>query len=135
MEESKTENRMSTENEQPVQTTCGTCGEVLVDGDSRLLCPNEECHHRTCLPCFRKMLAVMFGQPAFNYPLKCGKCLQQFDEGAFLELIIKEDLYEKYIACLFPLFWRNDCLQDNEVLLQCKNLKSESCKSFDGFLL
>lgn len=107
--------------ESVIRTVCGTCGEVIVDGADRISCSNEECGNRTCLICFRKLLAVMFGHPVLYYPLKCGICQGTFDENLFLQILIKEDLYEKYIACIFPFFWAKDCLHDNEVLLQCKD--------------
>lgn len=118
---------MSTENEQPieaiVQAVCGTCGEVIADGDERASCAVEKCGHLTCVTCFRKLLAVMFGQPALYYPLKCVSCGEPLDEHRFLPILTKENLYEKYIACLFSLFWAKDCVHENEVLIQCKNFE------------
>jgi hypothetical protein len=70
-----------------------------------------------------KMIEVMFGQPALNYPFKCGACSGILDEGVFHEVIVKQGQYEKYIACILSLYWAKDCLEQNEKLAQCKDLK------------
>jgi hypothetical protein len=116
---------MSTESETPIESTpgsvCGICQTIIADDAIGLVCKCEACGKLTCLTCVKRMIDVMFGEPTFNYPFKCGSCSELLDETFFLEYIIKEGQYEKYIACLFPLYWTKYCLQQNEVLAQCKN--------------
>ena len=75
----------------------------------------------------------MFGHPVVWYPLKCVLCQGKLDENIFLQILIKEDLYEKYIACVFPLFWAKDCLNDNEVLVQCKDFEQSRLNDWIDF--
>lgn len=118
---------MSTENESPIESSskqiCGICEAIIASDDPKLICTSEQCGKLTCLSCIKKMIEVMFGQPALNYPLKCGGCSEIFDQTVFLEYIINQGQYEKYLACIFPLYWAKDCLKENEVLAQCKNFK------------
>jgi hypothetical protein len=123
---------MSTENEIQIEAvstpsqettiiiTCGICEATIADGDSKVICTLEQCSKQTCLSCIKKMIEVMFGQPALNYPLKCGACSQVFDERVLDEIIIEQGQYEKYVACILPLYWLKDCLEENEKLVQCK---------------
>ena len=128
---------MSSENEDPVESTsatvCAICEMALADEDKRLICPSEACGKLTCLSCIQRMIDVMFGQPAFNYPFKCGACTVPLDQSFFLEFSIERGLYEKYLACLFPLFWSKDCLEENEVLAQCKNFSSTSSSIYSVY--
>jgi len=118
---------MSTESEKPIESTpasiCSICTTSIANDDAKLICTHDACGKLTCLTCVKRMIEVMFGQPAFNYPFKCGGCRNILDETFFLEFIIKQGQYEKYIACILPLYWSKDCLEENEVLAQCKNLK------------
>ncbi|CAF1525457.1 unnamed protein product [Rotaria sordida] len=116
---------MSTENEKQTESlpTCGICGTIIADDDIKLICTYETCGKRTCLSCIKKMIEIMFSQPTLNYPFKCGACLQLLDQRIIYEIIVKQGQYEKYIACIFPLYWVKNCLEQNEILVQCKYLK------------
>ena len=124
---------MSTENEnqipapdatpasqETINIICGICLATIGDEDIKLICMHKPCGKVTCVSCIKKMIDVMLGQPALNYPFKCGACSQVCDGRVFDEIIIKQGYYEKYIACLMPLHWSKDCLEDNEKLAQCK---------------
>jgi len=102
------------------ETTCGICQASIADDDTKLICTHEQCGKLTCLSCIKKMIEVMLSQPTLKYSFTCGICSHIFDEIFFLELIIKQGYYEKYIACIFPLYWAKDCLEQNEILAQCK---------------
>ncbi|CAF2934707.1 unnamed protein product [Rotaria sp. Silwood2] len=112
---------MSTENEKQTESipTCGICEAIVVDDDTKVICTYEPCSKLTCLSCIQKMIEVMFSQPTLNYPFKCGSCLQIVDQRIIHEIIVKQRQYEKYIACIFPLYWAKDCLDQNEILAQC----------------
>jgi hypothetical protein len=116
---------MSIESETPIEPTpislCGICETAIADDNIGLVCKCEACDKLTCLTCVKKMIDVMFGEPTLHYPFHCGLCSELLDESFFLEYMIKQGQYEKYIACLFPLFWSKYCLEENEVLAQCKN--------------
>lgn len=115
---------MSAENEKQIEfipkPVCRMCETVIADDDIKLICTNDQCNTVTCSSCIKKMIDVMYGQPTLNYPFKCSVCSHVFDQAFFLEFIIKHEQYEKYIACIFPLYWTKDCLEENEVLVQCK---------------
>ncbi len=118
---------MSTENESPIESSskqiCGICEAIIASDDPKLICTSEQCGKLTCLSCIKKMIEVMLSQPTLKYSFTCGICSHIFDQTFFLELIIKQGYYEKYIACIFPLYWAKDCLEQNEILAQCKYLK------------
>lgn len=99
---------------------CGICEEAINDTDAKLICTNKKCGKLTCNVCIHKMFEVMFSQPALNYPLLCGACQNAFDVKEVDQILVKQDRYEQFIACVLPLFWSKDCLQENEKLAQCK---------------
>jgi hypothetical protein len=106
---------MSIENEnQNIQSP-----EAIIDGTTKLICTNKKCGKLTCDTCINLMYDVMFGEPALHYPLLCGACQQPFAETHLNDVLVKHEHYEQYIACVLPLFWSKDCLQDNEQLAQC----------------
>ncbi|CAF1014638.1 unnamed protein product [Rotaria sordida] len=98
---------------------CSICEATIADTDERLICPNEKCEKWTCFNCANMMIEIMFSQPTLNYPLKCGVCGQEFDRIKIEEMIIKSEHYEQYIACIFPLYWSDECLEEYEQLAQC----------------
>lgn len=118
---------MSRENENQIESKsaviCDICEDAITDDKSRLVCPNKSCGKLTCLSCIKKMIDIMFGQPTLNYPFKCGVCSQISDQCFFDDIIVKLDQYDKFIACILPLYWAKDCLEQNEKLAQCKCLK------------
>jgi hypothetical protein len=120
---------MSIENEKPAESipvpTCGICEAIIADDDTRLVCSHKSCGKLTCLSCIEKMIKFMFCQPALNYSFKCGACSGIFDQNLFDEVIVKQNQYEKYIACILPLYWAKDCLEQNETLAPCKYSKSK----------
>ena len=115
---------MATENEQPIQVpsvpVCAICEKSITDNEMKLICTNEQCGKLLCVLCIKKTIQSMFGQPALNYPLKCSICSHIFDQTILLEFMSMHDQYEKFIACIFPLYWAKDCLNENETLAQCK---------------
>ncbi len=116
---------MSTEGETPIEATsgsiCGICETAIADDNIESIYKCQTCDKLTCLTCAKRMIDIMFSEPAINYPFRCAACSELADERLILDLIIKQEQYEKYIACIFPLYWAKDCLQQNEALAQCKN--------------
>jgi len=114
----------SQENEAPVPENitivCRTCNEVINDNETKLICKHSTCNSVFCTNCIHQMLNVMFAEPVFNYPLKCGHCSCAFDQEEIDQLIIEQNRYEQYISCVLPLFWSQDCLETNEKLVECK---------------
>jgi hypothetical protein len=102
--------------------TCGTCEATINDGDTKLICMNKKCGKLTCDTCINLMFDVMFGEPALNYPLTCGACQHEFDIAQIDQILIKQERYGQFIACVLPLFWSKDCLTENERLAQCMYL-------------
>ncbi|CAF4374278.1 unnamed protein product, partial [Rotaria sp. Silwood2] len=99
--------------------TCSTCEAIINDGDTKLTCTNKKCSKFTCNACINLMFEIMFGQPALNYPLLCGACQNSFDIIQVDQILVKQERYEQFIACVLPLFWSKDCLEENERLAQC----------------
>lgn len=102
--------------------SCCICETLIPDNKPRLRCASETCNKLTCSSCIHEMIEAMFGQPTLNYPFKCAACLQICDQSIFHDIIVEQGQYEKYIACIFPLYWTKDCLEPNEILAQCKYL-------------
>jgi hypothetical protein len=100
-------------------TTCGICEATINNNDTKLICTNIKCGKLTCNACINLMFEVMFGQPVLNYPLSCGACQRSFDLKEIDQILVKQERYEQFIACVLPLFWSKDCLQENEKLAQC----------------
>jgi hypothetical protein len=98
---------------------CKICEVVIDDTDTKLVCSKPKCAAVTCTTCIDSMLKTMFGQPTLNYPLSCGACGQSFDTTDIDLILIKHQQYEQFIACVLPLFWSEDCLEQNEQLAQC----------------
>ncbi|CAF4882973.1 unnamed protein product, partial [Rotaria sp. Silwood1] len=65
------------------------------------------------------MIGMLFAQPTLNYPLKCGACQTAFNETYVERIIIDQNYYENYVACVLPLYWSQECLEDCEELVQC----------------
>jgi hypothetical protein len=105
-----------------ITITCGTCEATINDDDTKLMCKNKRCGKMTCNTCINLMFEVMFGQPVLNYPLLCGACQHPFDIIDIDQILIKQKRYEQFIACVLPLFWSKDCLEENEKLAQCMYL-------------
>jgi hypothetical protein len=105
-----------------ITITCGICEATINDDDTKLICKNKGCGKMTCNICINLMFEVMFGQPAFNYPLLCGACQHPFDIIDIDQILVKQKRYEQFIACVLPLFWSKDCLEENEKLAQCMYL-------------
>ena len=101
-------------------STCGICEASMAADQTKVLCANEECGKVTCLSCIDAMMRTMFGQPTVNYPLKCGTCTEAFDPRTLDEIIVRHEQYERCVACVFPLHWSVDCLNEHEKLIQCK---------------
>ncbi len=101
---------------------CGICEAIINEDDTKLICKNIKCGKSTCDICIKLMFGVMFGQPALNYPLVCGACQHPFDTAEIDPILVKQDCYEQFIACVLPLFWSKDCLEQNEKLAQCTYL-------------
>jgi len=99
---------------------CDICAETIANTDERLRCSNKECEAWTCANCTKTMIEIMLGEPTLNYPLKCGACEQEFDQIHVEEMIIKSKYYEQYIACILPIYWSDECLEENEQWAQCK---------------
>jgi hypothetical protein len=99
--------------------TCGTCDATINDDDTKLICTNKNCGKLTCNACINLMFEMMFGQPVLNYPLLCGACQRSFDLEKIDQILVKQERYEQFIACVLPLFWSKDCLEGNEKLAQC----------------
>jgi hypothetical protein len=114
--------------------TCGICEETINDDDTKLICTNQRCGKTTCNKCINGMFAVMFGQPALTYPLLCGACQRPFNITDIDQILVKQERYEQFIACVLPLFWSKDCLEENEKLAQCMYIIKYSF-SFIKFLL
>ncbi len=102
-----------------ITVICGTCDATIDDDDTKLICTNKKGGKWTCNACINIMFEVMFAQPAFHYPLLCGACQRPFDLEKIDQILVKQDRYEQFIACVLPLFWSKDCLEDNEKLAQC----------------
>ena len=120
---------MSTEHEnslvampQPetVVISCSICHEPLVDNDSQLSCTCENCAKSVCAECLERLIRVVFNQPTLSYPFRCLSCACLLDQRVLEDMITKRDDYEKFIACVLPLFWSKACLEDNEQLASCK---------------
>ena len=105
--------------EKKVTLTCITCEASINDDETKLLCSKPNCRAATCNACINLMLKTMFSQPALNYPLSCGSCRNSFDTTTIDAILVKHELYEQFIACVLPLFWSKQCLQQNEQLAQC----------------
>jgi hypothetical protein len=105
--------------EKKVTITCKTCEATINDDDTKLICTNKNCGAVTCDACINLMFDVMFGQPVLNYPLSCGACQSSFDITEIDRILVKCERYEQFIACVLPLFWSKDCLEENEKLAQC----------------
>lgn len=102
-----------------VASKCCTCEAIINDDDIKLKCTNAKCNQWSCKVCVNLMLELMFAQPALNYPLSCGSCQNAFNLPDIDHILAKENRYEKFIACVLPLFWSKDCLEENEKLAQC----------------
>ena len=109
----------STLPEKKVTIECKICEGTINDGDTKLICSKPKCAAVTCTTCIDSMLKTMFSHPTLNYPLSCGACEQSFDTTDVDHILIKHQQYEQFIACVLPLFWSKDCLQQNEQLAQC----------------
>ena len=105
--------------EKKVTVVCKICEATINDGDRKLVCSKPKCAAVTCTTCIDSMLKTMFGQPTLNYPLSCVLCKHPFDTTDVDHILIKHQQYEQFIACVLPLFWSKDCLQQNEQLAQC----------------
>lgn len=114
--------------EKKVTLTCKTCETLINHDDTKILCTKPKCGAATCNTCIDLMLKVMFSQPALNYPLSCGSCGHSYDTTTIDAILVKHELYEQFIACVLPLFWSEDCLEENEQLAQC--MYSISQRSF-----
>jgi len=101
---------------------CGTCEATINDDNTKLICTNQRCGKATCNTCINLMFEVMFGQPALNYPLSCGACQHPFNITDIDQIIVNQQRYEQFIACVLPLFWSKNCLEENEKLAQCMYL-------------
>jgi hypothetical protein len=99
---------------------CAICLTNIPDMDERLRCLNQKCEKWTCANCANTMIEMMLGQPTLNYPLKCGTCCHPFVRLQVEEMIVKNEHYAQYIACMLPLYWLDDCLDEHEQLAQCK---------------
>lgn len=110
--------------EKAISVICKICESTIDDGDTRLICTNKQCEAVTCNTCIKVMIEIMFGQPSFNYPLTCGACQHAFDTTDIDRILVKHECYEQFIACVFPLFWQEDCLDNNEKLAQCMYFNS-----------
>ena len=99
--------------------SCEICESTINDDDTKLICTNKKCGKLTCNKCINTMFDLMFGQPAFNYPLKCGVCQHSFSITDIDRILVKQERYEQFISCVLPLYWSDDCLQTDEKLAQC----------------
>ncbi|CAF0913819.1 unnamed protein product, partial [Adineta ricciae] len=99
--------------------TCATCEVAVGVNDIKLQCKYDQCGAVTCNSCTKLMVEVMFGQPVLEYPLKCCSCSKAYDSIEVDQLLAKHSSYEQYIAFILPLFWSEDCLEENEKLAQC----------------
>lgn len=97
--------------------SCAVCHSVIADGDSRVSC---DCEKYLCARCFTTSIRYMFGNPALSYPLKCLDGIHTYDENTLLPFINQQAQYEKYVACILPLHWAKDCLQDHESIASCE---------------
>lgn len=102
---------------------CGICESDIATNHKHLICAKDKCRKATCSECINTMIGILFAEPTLNYPLKCGACRTPFNNTAVETLIVDEESYEKYIACILPLYWSQDCLNDCEVLVQCKYIE------------
>ena len=116
----------ATSSKEKVTLICKICEATISDDDTKLICTNENCDALTCNTCINVMLEVMLGQPALNYPLTCGACANSFPTTDIDQILMKHQHYEQFIACVLPLFWSDDCLEETEKLAQCKCLTSFS---------
>jgi hypothetical protein len=108
--------------QETITVKCGTCEATINPGDTQLICTNKKCGTATCNTCINIMFTMMFGEPALSYPLTCGACQSPFDITQIDQILVKQERYEQFIACVLPLFWSKDCLEENEKLAQCKYL-------------
>ncbi|CAF3745589.1 unnamed protein product [Rotaria magnacalcarata] len=99
----------TTPSQEIIAIKCCTCESVIHDGETKLTCKNITCSKWTCTTCINVMLEIMFAQPVFNYPLPCGSCQYPFDPIEIDRILIRQENYEKFIACVLPLFWSKDC--------------------------
>jgi hypothetical protein len=100
--------------------TCSICHEPILDSDSQLSCKCEYCEKSICATCLERSIKMVFNQPTLSYPFRCLSCAGLLDQLVLEEMIAKRDDYEKFIACVLPLFWSKACLEDNEQLASCK---------------
>jgi hypothetical protein len=106
--------------EKTTPLTCTVCHATIADNDVILICNRPRCLQATCAHCVKLMLRLILAQPSLNYPLQCGSCQNSFDDIQFNSILVEDEQYEKYMACLLPLFWSKCCLECNEELVQCK---------------
>ncbi|CAF1507345.1 unnamed protein product [Rotaria magnacalcarata] len=99
--------------------SCGICEANIAAADAHLTCINQKCHKVTCSHCINTMIDMFFAQPTLNYPLKCGGCRTAFNKASVERVIMDEKDYEKYIACMLPLYWSRKCLNNDEELAKC----------------
>lgn len=95
---------------------CGACESVIMDGDITASC---DCNKTLCVQCLTIMIKTMFGTPTLTYPLKCVNSLHVLDQNLVLQIISEKGYYEQFIACVLPLYWSKECLQENETLASC----------------
>lgn len=100
--------------------SCGICASDIAATEAHLTCTNDKCRKVTCSHCMSAMIRMLFAQPTLSYPLRCGACQTPFNKLAVERMVISGNYYDKYIACVLPLYWSEECLQDNEELAQCK---------------
>ncbi|CAF1418277.1 unnamed protein product [Rotaria magnacalcarata] len=99
--------------------TCGICESNITVSDRHLTCINDKCRKNTCSYCITKMINMFFAQPALNYPFTCGGCRTAFNNASVERVIIDEKYYEQYVACMLPLYWSQECLNNDEEFVQC----------------
>jgi hypothetical protein len=103
---------------------CSACEEIFSDEKLHSGSFCENCDSSLCFNCTAKLIRTIFDQPALIYPMKCINCGAELDKDQIEKVVVKQDYYEKFIACVLPLHWSDDCLEENEKFARCKSKKS-----------
>lgn len=109
---------------------CLTCESTISDEDAKLTCMRAGCGKTLCVTCIDSMLRVLFAEPELHHPMRCSGCGHSYHESQIDSVLKVDETYKQYMSCVLPLFWSQNCLQDNEELARCKLLESRIEFSF-----
>ena len=103
---------------------CLTCESKISDEDAKLTCMKTGCGKTLCDTCIDSMLRVLFAEPELHYPMRCSGCGNSYHESQIDNVLKVGETYAQYMSCVLPLFWSQNCLENDEELARCKLLES-----------